>query len=151
MEIKKRTISFTDRMDEMIEEIKSAKGYISTSAVIHAAIIELHSKAFPAYANRPLAKDEPVADKIKRKQAEKDAKAELIRQEYLRIAEALGGRVVNENGNEYCIYYTYFSKRRYEQKVPLHMLSTDLIPIQYQPSREAVEKLQKDGKTEYQS
>lgn len=145
----KKLITFTNRMYEMVEEIQSARGYPSFSAVIHASIIELHGKTFPAYKGVSSRNEDP-ATKVRRKMAEKDAKLDVLREEKLTIVSALEGTVVSETGGkEFCQYYTYTSRKRFAQKVPLHLLSAELVKAQYQPSKERVLSLQKAKKVDY--
>ena len=143
----KKLLTFTPRMAEMVEEIKGAKGYVSFSAVVHAAIIELYTKTFPNYM-RPLVKDEDPASRLRRKAAIKEARAELFREDQLEIVKELGGTVVEDGGKEYCAYFTYSGAKRFEQKIPLQFLTNELMKSQYQPSRERVERLQREGKTD---
>ncbi len=133
-------------MADMILEIQATKGYVSFSAVVHSAVIELHHKTFPTYVMRQ-PKRSPT-EKVHDKAEEKAAKESIQRDVFLKLADELGGTVVMEAGKEFCKYFTYTHKKRYEQKIPLQMLSTDLVKTQYQPSREKVEQLQKEGKTE---
>jgi hypothetical protein len=144
----KKLITFTDRLVDMVQELENHKGFPSFSAVVHSAIIEMHSKTFPGYI-RPLAKDENPADRLKRKQRDNDVKKEMVRADMLAIVEQLGGKVAVEAGKEFCVYFTYAGKKRFEQKVPIEMLSSDLVKTQYQPTREKVEQLQKEGKVDY--
>ena len=141
------SLSVTPRLLEMIEEIQKNKGYPTYVGVIHSAIIELHAKTFPAYMQR--LKEETPEEKVSRKEAEKKAKEEFAKRELLEIAQQLEGEVVQDGEYEYCKYYTYAGPHRYEQKVPLRMLSSDLIKTQYQPSKEYVKKLQEDKKVNY--
>lgn len=144
----KKLITFSPRMVEMIQEIQDTKGYVSFSSIIHTAVVELHTHIFPNYL-RPLAKDEDPAKKIKRKAMEKEVKKETARNEYLRLVEELKGQVVEESGKEFCLYFTYTGKKRFEQKIPLQMVSSDMVKTQYQPSKERVEQLQREGKVDY--
>lgn len=144
----KKVISFTDRLTEMVEEIQEAKGYTTFTSVVHQAIIDLHTRTFPAYLKSPKAAESPE-DRVRRKAEEKKAKEEGVREEKLEIAKALKGKVVSEAGNEFCVYYTYTGKKRYEQKIPLMLLTTDVLKNQYHPSKEKVEQYQKEGKTDY--
>ena len=145
---KRKLISLTERMEEMVNEIMDARGYPSFSGVIHSAIAEMHSKTFPAYKGVS-SRNEDAGQKVRRKKAEKDAKLEMLRQEKLLIIEELSGKLIEENNVEYCSYYTYSSKKRFSQKVTLHLLTSQLIKAQYSPSKEHVLKLQKEKKVDY--
>lgn len=145
---KRKLIAFSDRQLEMVDEVKSVKGYPSFSSVIHAAVVELHTRTFPNYM-RPLARDESPAEKVARKTGEKKAKEAIAKEAQMEILRQLDGSLVVEQGNEFALYFTYTGKKRFEQKVPLSLLSTDMVRTQYQPSRERVEELQKEGKVDY--
>lgn len=144
----KKLITFTSRMVEMIEEIQEAKGYMSFSAVVHAAIVEMYTKTFPAY-NRPFS-GETGTDRVKRKDEEKKAKEDIVREELLAIADELGGELITENGKEVVRYFTYSKKKRYAQEVSLALLSQDLLKTQYAPDKATVLRLQKEGKVDYE-
>lgn len=140
-------IVFTERMVEMVNEIKENRGLMSFSAAVHFAIAELHKRDNPAYVH--LRTNESPADRVARKKQEKEAKEDMARADQLAILEALGGELVVKEGSEVATYYNYSGKKRFLQEVSLSMLTTDLIKTQYQPSRERVEQLQAEGKTEY--
>lgn len=145
-----KLITFTERQIEMANEIMAELGYNSFSQVVQQALIDKYQRTFPNYIKSG-AKEEPV-DRAQRKEQEKVAKKDIVLEGYRDIARRLGGTLVTDDtgGNEACIYYTYTGKKRYEQRVPLNQLSEDLIKTQYQPNRAAVEKLQKEGKVDYQ-
>lgn len=144
----KKNIAFTEKMAEMVAELQERKGYMSFSAVVHQAIVDMHTKAFPAYVREPSARETPE-ERVRRKSEEKQAKEGIRREEQVTIVAELGGEVIEKNGQEYVKYYTYTNSKRYEQNVPLIEMSTDLVKTQYQPSRERVEKLREQGKTDY--
>lgn len=140
----KKAMSFTDRMGEMVEELQNKLGLMSFSGVVHFAITELYRKEFPAY--KETASPE---ERLKTKKMQKAMQEEEAMDEFRELAKALDGRIVVEGGKEFCVYYNYTGRTRFEQKVPLNMLSSDLVKTQYQPSREKVEQYQKEGKTDY--
>lgn len=140
-----KLVTFTPKMAEMIDEIQEKKGYISFSAVIHQAVIELHKGYFPAYVQ----KDSSAIGKMKRKDEEKKAKIELHNESLIGICEELGGKIKDKNGTPICTYYTYSHKKRYEQSIPVEQLTEDLPKNQYSPSKAKVEQLQKAKKVDY--
>lgn len=144
----KKLITFTPRMSEMIDEIQRVKGYVSFSAVIHAAVVDLHSRTFPAYKGVSSREEDPMT-KVRRKAAEKEAKKDLVREEKVSIVEELGGEVIEEHGVEYCTYYTYSGRKRFAQRVPLLLVNAELIKAQYQPNKERILKLQQEKKVDY--
>lgn len=149
MSNKSKLITYSPRLSEMVEELREMKGYTSDSAVFIAGVIELHTKVFPNYMRnvRPTSSPEDTLDQAG---AVKKVKLDRERKKLLGLVEQLGGKVEAIAGNEVCVYYTYTGKKRYEQKVPLHMVSPDLIKTQYQPSKEAVLKLREAGKCDYE-
>lgn len=144
---KRYGIAFTPRMVEMVNEIMNNRGLMSFSAAVHFAVAELYKKDNPAYV--ALRTNETPADRMLRKKQEKEAKEDMARADQLAILEALGGQLINKEGSEVAVYFTYSGKKRFEQDVSLSMLTTDLVKTQYQPSRERVEQLQAEGKVDY--
>jgi len=145
--IKRKMLYLNERHMEMLNDIKAEKGYKQDTMVFYQALIDMHAKMFPAYARtREL---ESPTEKVNRKEEEKKAKEDIVKSELLAIAQQLGGEIIDKGGKEFVKYFNYSGKKRFEQLVPLTMMSTDLVKIQYQPSRERVEQLQKEGKTEY--
>lgn len=145
----KKLIGFAPQMTEMVEQLQSEMGLPSFTAVIHQAVVSLWDKKHPSYANvNPLAKDKDKVNEIRDK---KKLKEQAAREEKLEIVEKLGGELIvdEEKGIEVCRYYTYTSGKRYLQEVSLSMLSMDIVKNQYFPSKEAVLKLQEEGKTNY--
>lgn len=146
----RRTISLSERADEMAREIMEAKGYATFGAVIHQAIIELHRSYFPAYV-RPRADTTPEG-RVLQKMHEKKIKEQAAAEELIKVCDALEGTVVeSKSGGKVCRYFTYNFAKRYEQEIPLNLLTPDLTKTQYQPSRQKVEELQKSGKANYKN
>ena len=144
--MKRQLITFPTRLEEMVQELKDEKGYASTTAVVHAGLIELHTKAFPNYMRKP---PSTGVERVRVQQDTKKAKEDAAEGVFRELSDALGGKIVVEGGKSFCVYFTYTGKKRFEQKVPLELLSTDLVKTQYQPSKEKVLKLQAEGKTDY--
>ncbi len=143
--MKKKVISFTSRMVEMVDEIREEKGYMSFSSVVHQAIVDMHKSLFPAYAY-PRKDNSPEA-KIKRKREEKEAKEADALQEKEHICRELDGEIVEQaGGGKVCKYFTYYHTKKYPQTVPMEMVSVDLVKTQYEPDKKRVMKLIKEGK-----
>lgn len=143
-----KTLRFTERMVEMVEELKEARGYATFSSVVYTAIAELHSKTFPAYRKMGTtvkSPEEKERDLVGRKRAKEQIRIE----EREAVCKLLDGKIADEGGTKVCVFYNYINKKRYLQKVALAQLSEDLIKTQYQPSKEKVERLQKEKKTDY--
>lgn len=146
--MERKSISFTGRMLEMIDEIKSSKGYVSLSSVVQQAVVQMHSKTFPTYVI-PRKDNSPEA-RLERKDEMKRLKEEKALEKQIGICEDLGGKVSEKADGFVCTYFTYTGKKRFRQDVPLAMVSNDLIKIQYHPSKEKVLKLQEEGKVDYE-
>lgn len=145
----KKVISFTDKMNQMVEEIKAERGYMSFSSVIHQAIVDMHKGIFyvPAYAQPR--KDSNPKNRVERKQAEKEAKQEMMREEKTETCRHLGGEIIEKvGGAKVCKYFTYYHTKKYQQEVSIDMLTEDLIKTQYEPSKERVEQLITEGKVQ---
>ena len=147
-ENKPKRISFdpTVRQDQMISEIMNDRGYQQKTQVVYEAIAELHRKYFPPYLAHKLPSSNAPEDKVRRKAQIEVAKKNMKAEEQKTICEiGLNGQVEGES----CRYYRYSSRKRYEQTVPLSMLDEAMLRNQYAPSKEKVEQLQAEGKTDY--
>lgn len=142
------SISLNPQIQEMVEKLIENKGYDTLAEVIKSGIRMLYAKEFPAYvdARRTKTPEEVLEGQEKKKQL----KEESAKAKYVAICEALNGEIkTDEFGNEVCIWYTYDRNNRFEQTLPLSHMSEDLIASQYSPSKEDVEKRQKQGKVNY--
>lgn len=145
----RKNMVFTERTVEMAEEIKRVRGYHSFSAVLQQGVVELYSKCFPSYST-PGKHMASTKDRLRMKAEEKEARQEAVLQEKMAVAKLLEGQVIEMPGiGLVCKYYTYSGPKRYEQQVSINFLTEDLLQSQYFPSREKVEYLQKNGKTDY--
>lgn len=130
---------FNETLIGMMYDIMREKGYTTTGAVIAQAVRDMHAKVFPLYAQ---SKRRPEGVSV----ADREAEVEKEQMEY---CTKLGGTIEERDGTKVCVYFNYHKKRRFEQKVPLDRLSDILVRNQYVPSKDAVEKLQAEGKTDY--
>ncbi len=146
--MRRTSFVLTTRLEEMVEDLIKAKGYATFSSLLHSAIMDLHSKTFPVYL-RTLARDEDTESRIKRKMDDKEVRKNFVLNERKEIAEKLGGNIITNGDKEVCVYYTYSGKKRFEQIIPLSLMSEDLLKTQYQPSKEKVMQLIRDKKVEY--
>lgn len=152
--LKRVSFYITPQLDLKLQELKASRGDTHESDTLKESVRVHHAKVFPAYlsprsGDEPLDKPEDRKTKIKNQIIDKDirkkAKKEMLHDNQVAICDALGGTVVGSK----CRYYTYDHKLRYEQETPLSMLTEEIVVKQYQPSREKVEQLQRDGKTHY--
>lgn len=140
---KPKTVYYTKKHQEMFQEIMEEKGYPTFSAVAHQAIIYFHGSIFKDYVG---VRKKGMEIKTPRAEQRKETKAE----EQMAMCTALKGKVKNsETGNPVCVYYNYQSKNRFEQEVPVDMLEDMHVARQYQPTKEKVEQLVKEGKVNY--
>lgn len=141
-----KTLRFTERMIQMVEEIKEMRGYMTFSSVIYSAVADLHSKTFPAYKHVPYKNQE---EREREKMAKVRTREKIIAGEKEHICEMLEGKIIDKGGSKVCEFFNYSSKKRYPQKIALAQLSEDLVKTQYQPSREKVEQLRRAGLVDY--
>ncbi len=144
--MKIKNITLTDDMQEKLKRLKSELGYPTEAMVIYVALADFYRTTFPPYTQ--ISKKTP-AEKIKQKEEEKKMQDELEEARQLDIARKLGGKITDGDILKVVRYYTYAGRKRYPQEVPLHLLTDELIESQYSPDRAMVERLQKEGKTDY--
>lgn len=147
---KRVSIVFNEDIQAMVTRFQTEKGFDTVSEVVKQAVRVMYAKEFPNYveAKRAVPKSPEEKADYERRKREQNEKEEEER--YLKIVEALGGTVrTNDGGNKVCVWYTYDKKNRYENELPLTFLTEDLIASQYSPSKEDIEKRQKEGKVNY--
>lgn len=146
----RKYLAITKKLDDMVEEIRAEKGYKSFTAVIESAIIDFHGSVFKDYvmARKMQAAKTPEekADTQLRVQEIKKQREEDV---LMDIAKQLEGRVSGPAGDKRVKYFTYDKSNRYEQDVPLEMLTSELIEGQYFPDKETVLQRQVEGKVNY--
>lgn len=149
-EWKRISIIFNKEILAMVERFIKEKGYDTTSEVVKQAIRAFYAKEFPAYVDAKREVPKTLEDKLDYEDRKKALKEQNEEKRMMTICEALGGTVeTNDGGNKVCRYFTYDKKNRYEQELPLSFLTEDLLSSQYSPSREDVERRQKEGKVNY--
>lgn len=137
----RRTVSFTERTEEMMEQLMEVRAYPNISALLSQGVNELYTSCFPAYARAPKVAMTPE-EKVHAKMAQKKAKEDIIDAEQAKICDTLGGTVVtNENERKECHYSTYSFDDVFEQIVPLSFMTNTMIQGQYHPSKERCEEL----------
>jgi hypothetical protein len=143
MSRKRLNIHINEKMEGMIEDIKSFKGYETKTETVLQSIREWHNDLFPMRAK----KISVAVDPTDRREQRKLEREQEEREEKIHILLSLGG-VLSPDGNS-GTYYTYDKKERYEQSVPLKMLTEDLLNYQYSPDKDTVLALQAEGKVNY--
>jgi len=149
METIKKQLNFTDVMVDKIEEIQAKHGLLSFTAAIHYCVVQTHRGDFKDYVVTKQAASKSESEKMEEKETAQDARDQKEYDKKAVICGALAGEVKKKDGVNICVYYDYNRTRRYEQEMPFKELSETLVSKQYIPSKEAIEKLQKAGKTKY--
>lgn len=139
-------VGFTDRHREMINEIMESKGYPSLASVVQQAIVEMHKNTFKDYVMAKRSRAEQPSEGKLTSEIKKSNQTDKL----MLIAQKLGGKVVEKGGVMMVKYYTYNRKNRYEQETPLDTMSDVMVEKQYFPSKDEVEKLQAEGKVNYE-
>lgn len=128
-------------MVKMLEKIRIEKGQFGSNAdVIRHAIAGLYDKYFKEYGKDTIGSEGSTS--IKMPKMTKEQKEEQKQHD---ICMALNGTIKDTNGNKTC-HYTIYEKvnpklvNKFEQGLPLSMLSPDTIARQYSPNREEVEQ-----------
>lgn len=131
----KKKISFHSnlKMESMVKDIKDKNGFFTIAETIRYCIGAVHKKEFKDY----LSSKHSGASMNKR-------------DDKIAVCHALDGRIETENGKDYCIYYNYGRRDRFEQKKEVNLLTHDLLDRQYVPNKEKVKELQKQGKVNYE-
>lgn len=147
----RKTFLVDEGLVEVIKKLKKDNHYNSETAVIIEAVMSLNRKLNPGYvvsraetrAKTPEQKlDEEDERKRIKKQREEDAQMVIV--------NALEGRVsIGAGGGKVVKYYTYDRKNRYQQQLPIDMMSEDLIASQYFPTKEDVLARQAKGEVNY--
>lgn len=135
---------------KMIEDLIGA-GYASNrTAVVINAIFNTHKRVFPAYGGGVRANETPeqaVLRQEREREARKMVKQGVVIAEKQKICEALGGKVTaGESGDPVCVWFNYDRVGKYEQQLPLPMLSEELLAAQYVPNEEVVKKFNPEFK-----
>ena len=130
----KKLLIFPATIDSMVREIIEKKGYASYTAVIHQAVIAMHGKLMPAYTNKAKTRESLEAQRLAGK---------------MKFVDRLAGKVVEQNGEKVCKFFNYRGKDRFPQVLAVSLLTQDIVDKQYYPTREKVERLQKEKKVNY--
>lgn len=135
----RKLVVLTPSVSQMLEDLKEYYQSGSSSAIIRQLIIEQHE-----YLRRQN-KLYGGVDAVKHRMPKETPSDK----EKLAIVVELGGEVVESKEGKVCKYYTYNWKDRYEQQIPLDMVTRTLIEQQYTPSKEIVLQYQNDGLVNY--
>jgi Arc/MetJ-type ribon-helix-helix transcriptional regulator len=157
--MKRYSISLTKKNISQLDSLQAELGFASISETVRGAIHALHSKTFPSYAQGPrrLTEYEEDGEAIpaKPRLTKEQIKEQKLQNEIatcVAICETeLNGLVSeDEDGNpQTCAYFQYDRTRRFPQEIDILSVNKGLVEAQYNPNKEYVEKLQKDGNVEY--
>lgn len=149
----RKNIVITGVQDEMIKKIIEKKGWKtkSFSRVLDLAVDELYNSIFKDYVvNRATTSAKTPEQRVAEQEERGEIKRKNEEEKLLKIAEALEGRVsIGAGGGKVVVYYTYDRKNRYQQQLPLSMMTEELIGKQYFPSKEDVVARQEKGEVNY--
>lgn len=144
------TVRLNSQHINFVEKIGEKLG-MNTSEIVKQAIREMHANEFKDYVvGRVAGSSRTPEDRASRQLATKEAKRKIEEDGYLAIAEQLDGRVeTGAGGGKVVKWFMYDKKNRYEQQLPLDMMSEDLVTAQYFPSKEDVLERQAKGEVNY--
>lgn len=128
------------KIREMMDKLKEERCLESNAEVMRAAIIAYYETYFKSYGRDTLLGQSSSLKAPKLTKEQKEEKKQID------ICMALNGTIKDVNGNKTC-HYTIYEKvnpklvNKFEQGLPLSMLSKDTIARQYSPNREEVEQV----------
>jgi len=150
VKVKRKYVATTPRIDEMVAELQEEKGFKSFNEVVQWAIMEAHSKTFKDYVMvRKLQAGKTPEEKAETLIRVQEIKKQKEEDALMAIAMELNGIVSGPSGDKRVKYFTYDKSNRYEQEVPLEMMSPELVQAQYFPDKETILQRQKEGKVNY--
>lgn len=149
-EFKVISVRLPAQLVDLVEKIKTELGY-TTSGVVQQAIRDMHKRTFPSYvAARNIAAAKTPEDRAEQQMEIARVKKQKEEEALLAIANALGGKIiVNDGGSKMVEFHNYSKNSRYLQKLPLRMMNEELVKDQYYPSRKDIEQRQVEGKVNY--
>ena len=133
MTTKQTKITLTQKLKDMLQEMKEEHGFNTINDVIYYSI---------RYTMMNYGKD-----KISKVNGGKSDPKSKKQDQQLAICAKLDG-TISPDGTT-CTYYKYDEKLRFENVIPITMLEEAMVDSQYTPSRERVEKLQALNKVSY--
>lgn len=135
----KKTVTFSERHIQMMDEIMEIQGFISYAEVIKVALVDKYNKVKPPYS--PIARQEASKPEAKLSAREK----KKLRQAGEELCSQLGG----ESDGKVCSYYVYRHRDRNQGSVPLELLTDKHLKEQYFPNKNAITKLQERKEVNY--
>ena len=135
MKKKKITLTLNDTIIGMIDELKEHEGYDYATEVILECIRFKHRDKFQTRIRKITKSVDEISDPV----SDKRNKDEKMIKDKQHIIDALNG-VLNE-ARTHVIYSTYDFKNVMEQEIPIELITDELIPTQYYPSKEKCLKL----------
>lgn len=139
------TVNVSEGMKEKIAEIMEKSSLMSQTHVVNNAILLLHQKTFKDYIeNRPSGKM-TVEDKVDYELKRSDIKKQKHEEKQKAFCVRLDGKLERSNSGFVCRYFNYSRQGKHEQVLPLDYLNEEIIENQYQPSKEKLKELIKNG------
>lgn len=146
---KTRSIAFSPREEDMINDLKDHLGLKNPSAIVHYAIVELYRSVFPAYKTNPLSLDpdnlqRKAKAKVALKALETQAEAEMKLQPRIDCCvNDFKGKV--KDGICYFTAYSTNKKLDTLEEIDLNSCYPEIAESRvYLPSKEAVLKARPD-------
>ncbi len=143
-------------LNSMVERLIEERGYSTRTMVFVSALVAFYQDNFKDYleakqsiqlSGSEKAKRAAENSRMRRMSIAEEKKNEEIALCTMPFPQGLGGKVdVSPNGSQVCVYKTFDKWAEFEQKLPLNMLSSELINTQYYPSKEKVEEYRLKGK-----
>ena len=126
--MKNRSIAFSERQEEMINNITNEIGLKNPSAVVHYAIAELHRTLFPAYKTSGSAVNtiDSKEKKIKSRLEDKEIEKKIIEDRKMEVKRNIC--INNFKGNivgDQCHYTSYGTEEKFDIKEVLELYECD--------------------------
>lgn len=138
---RRRVFNANERFDEMVAMIKQEMGHRNDTETFYYCVGMTFKKTFPAHIKATGSFSDPaIVDKEK---AKEKSDTILATSPY---PKGLDGEVVEELDGKYCVFKTYNRTSVKEQKIPLSLVSKDIVNNQYKPSYDKVQELLKGKK-----
>jgi len=145
---KKVFFTVDNRIQELVEEIKAKHGYSTYTQVWIQAMIEFHGRTFKDYvlaqSNKPKREPKTPEDRVKEMEDIAEAKRKALENKKREIATKLGGKIIDRGDGTFSVkWYTYWTKGKDLQEMPLMNLTDDLVHNQFQGNIKKIKEFHK--------
>ena len=142
---KPTTIVFNDEHRKMISDINEKTGGSTLAGAVKYALFFTRGKLKPPYQRetKPRAVKTPE-DRAKEMEAVAEVKKKALEDKKLAIAKKLGAKIIEDgSGGKTAQWYTYWTKGKDLQTMPLMGLTEDLVHNQFQGNIKTIKKFHK--------